>query len=129
MSSVGKSKVTVESGCRDCKKCTNSSVANLGRNTGRATAALMTGGLSEAGFLFTKKCRGCGHPLSLHQGAEARTVQPAVQVQPVPAPRTPAPTVPSGPPAGWYDDPDGGTAQRWWDGTRWTEHRTARQPG
>lgn len=26
------------------------------------------------------------------------------------------------PPAGWYDDPDGG-ALRWWDGSAWTGHR------
>lgn len=27
-------------------------------------------------------------------------------------------------PAGWYDDGTGTGAQRWWDGQRWTEHRT-----
>ena len=26
------------------------------------------------------------------------------------------------PPAGWYNDPHGSPAQRWWDGARWTEH-------
>lgn len=30
---------------------------------------------------------------------------------------------PSGPPAGFYADPDGSDQQRWWDGTQWTEHR------
>lgn len=25
-------------------------------------------------------------------------------------------------PAGWYPDPTGGQNQRWWDGTRWTDH-------
>lgn len=34
---------------------------------------------------------------------------------------------PSGPPAGWYQDPDGVPGNRWWDGTAWTEHR--QQPG
>ncbi|KUI29351.1 DUF2510 domain-containing protein [Mycobacterium sp. GA-2829] len=28
-------------------------------------------------------------------------------------------------PAGWYDDGTGTGAQRWWDGQRWTEHRTS----
>lgn len=27
-----------------------------------------------------------------------------------------------GPPPGWYTDPSGCGGQRWWDGTRWTEH-------
>lgn len=31
--------------------------------------------------------------------------------------------MPSQPPAGWYDDPSSPAAMRWWDGTRWTEHR------
>lgn len=30
-------------------------------------------------------------------------------------------------PPGWYDDPTGCGAQRWWDGQRWTDHR-APQP-
>lgn len=29
------------------------------------------------------------------------------------------------PPAGWYPDPAGGPARRYWDGARWTEHTTA----
>lgn len=30
-------------------------------------------------------------------------------------------TTPSGPPAGWYDDPDGTGRQRWYDGITWTD--------
>ncbi|PZP27079.1 MAG: hypothetical protein DI613_14545 [Kocuria rhizophila] len=58
----------VKLACRDCKKCTNSEVANFGRNAGRVTAAVMTSGMSELGFLATKTCRQCGHALSLHVG-------------------------------------------------------------
>lgn len=31
------------------------------------------------------------------------------------------------PPAGWYADPYGAAALRWWDGTRWTEHLQAQR--
>ncbi|MFF2372253.1 DUF2510 domain-containing protein [Agromyces sp. NPDC058110] len=30
--------------------------------------------------------------------------------------------VPATAPAGWYPDPSGAPAQRWWDGAAWTEH-------
>ena len=30
------------------------------------------------------------------------------------------------PPAGWYEDPDDGALQRFWDGTRWTSSRMPR---
>ena len=46
-----------------------------------------------------------------------------------PAPVEPARPVslpaPSGPPAGWYVDPESGEGQRWWDGSAWSEHRQA----
>jgi hypothetical protein len=36
----------------------------------------------------------------------------------------PPPPPSTGPPSGWYADPDSGEGLRWWDGQRWTEHRT-----
>ena len=63
----------VEMACRDCRKCTNSTIANLGRNSGRVLAAAMTLGVSEAGFLATKQCRQCNHSLSLHGGETIQT--------------------------------------------------------
>ncbi len=39
-----------------------------------------------------------------------------------PAPPPPPPPPPSLPPPGWYPDPVGPSTQRWWDGSRWTEH-------
>ena len=63
----------VQMACRDCKKCTNSAVANLGRNTGRVMAATFSLGVSELGFLATKQCRQCGHSLSLHGGETVLT--------------------------------------------------------
>jgi len=35
---------------------------------------------------------------------------------------------PPGPPPGWYPDPGGAATQRWWDGSRWTEHVQALAP-
>lgn len=34
------------------------------------------------------------------------------------------PPPPPSTPAGWYPDPSGARGQRYWDGLRWTEHRT-----
>ena len=39
-----------------------------------------------------------------------------------PAPAPPPPPPPSGPPAGWYANPENPQQTRWWDGTAWTEH-------
>ncbi|MGI8682762.1 MAG: phospholipid scramblase-related protein [Mycobacteriales bacterium] len=32
------------------------------------------------------------------------------------------------PPPGWYADPSGAAAQRWWDGRQWSEHTHQRRP-
>lgn len=32
------------------------------------------------------------------------------------------------PPAGWYENPSGGTSRRWWDGEAWTDHVEADAP-
>jgi hypothetical protein len=93
----------VTMGCRDCKKCTNSGIANLGRNSGRTGAAVFSLGMSELVMAATKNCNVCGHKLSLHRAVD--------YVQPRQAPMAVA--------AGWYDEPGTGR-RRWWDGGRWT---------
>ena len=69
----------VETGCPNCKRCTNSAAGEAGRKLARATVALSSGGLSEVARGFTRNCRGCGHKMSLHE-AQA-TAQAAVVVQ------------------------------------------------
>ncbi len=41
---------------------------------------------------------------------------------------TPPPPPAGGPPPGWYDDPWGSPAKRWWDGSQWTGHVQAGGP-
>ena len=55
--------------CRDCRKCTGSGVAVAGRNTGKAGLAVMTLGLSSLALSLRRKCRTCGHQMSLHRGS------------------------------------------------------------
>jgi len=103
----------VTTGCRDCKKCTNSGVANLGRNSGRAGAAVLTLGLSEAVMTATKNCRICGHKLSLHSG-----VDEVLAAQDRRADRAAS----KNPPAGWFPETTSGRA-RWWDGMAWGPYK------
>jgi hypothetical protein len=108
----------VLTGCNNCKRCTNSNVAELGRKQGKLWANVITMGGVAAAQAFTPDCRGCGHKMSLHdrggvpQGNTYAT--PVAVQQPFPAP----PPMP----AGWYRDPDGRPCNRWWDGIQWTHH-------
>lgn len=76
---MGRAKVYTA--CRDCKRCTNSPIADSSRSFGRKALAVYTLGSSELVFAANKKCRLCGHQMSLHRGTEATTVQPVVQIQ------------------------------------------------
>ncbi|HYY11905.1 MAG TPA: DUF4429 domain-containing protein [Kineosporiaceae bacterium] len=49
----------------------------------------------------------------------------AARHAPVAPASAPQPPVTAGPPPGWYADPDGSAQKRWWNGSRWTEHRQA----
>lgn len=123
------------SACRDCKNCTNSSIANAGRKFGRASMATMTLGMSEAAMATRKKCRLCGHQMSLHGTDQVGgAVQPTVQVQQQPqgyaGPAVPPPAPQPQPQAapGWYYPEGPGTPPRWWDGYQWHEPSTTPPP-
>lgn len=80
----------VYTACRDCKRCTNSPIADSGRSFGRKALAVYTIGASELVFAANKKCRMCGHQMSLHQGAAANTAQPVIQIQVQPSDSKPS---------------------------------------
>jgi hypothetical protein len=61
----------VDIGCRDCKRWTNSMTANAGRKAAKGMTLLMTGGMSGMVSAMRKKCRQCGHQMSLHQPEHA----------------------------------------------------------
>ena len=68
--------------CRDCKNCTNSMVVHAGRKALRGYIALSTIGMSEAALAMRKKCRQCGHQMSLHGFDQvAGLPQPLVETQ------------------------------------------------
>lgn len=69
----------VNTGCTNCKRCTNSSVAELGRRQGKLWANLFLMGLPAMAQAFTPTCRACTHKRSLH-GA-ARQMAPVVTAQ------------------------------------------------
>lgn len=56
----------MQTGCKNCKRCTNSSMAELGRKQGKFWANVMTFGSVAAVQAFTADCRACGHKMSLH---------------------------------------------------------------
>jgi hypothetical protein len=58
-------------------------------------------------------------PTSLHAPASEHATAYAAQSVYSPEQATPAPAIAA---AGWYPDPYGQTAQRYWDGSGWTEH-------
>lgn len=101
----------VETGCSNCKRCTNSGAAEFGRKQTKLWANVMTLGSVSMAQAFTADCRACGHKMSLH----AKVEQPQAPM----AQRVPPPS--ANVPAGWYPDPNGAPCTRWWDGQAWTD--------
>lgn len=98
----------VQTGCPNCKRCTNSAVGEGARKAGRAYVALATGGLSEAARAGTRNCRACGHKMSLHTPVAAVTPVPVV---------VPTPPAASAPPSlSSLASGDPRTAAEWLDG-------------
>jgi hypothetical protein len=68
--------------CRDCKNCTNSTVVHAARLTMRGALAVGTYGMTEAALAMRKKCRQCGHQMSLHGFDQVSGLpQPLVETQ------------------------------------------------
>jgi hypothetical protein len=80
----------VHTGCSNCRRCTNSAVAESGRKAGRGYMALATGGASELVRLGTRDCRACGHKMSLHSTV---TSIPQVVIAPTDSGSAPAHTL------------------------------------
>lgn len=119
----------VNGGCPGCPGCTVCRGGN-GELIGRIVWALFTGLLSEIFYLTARRCPLCRHRLRVHgyMGGLGHSVQQTVIVQQTPAATPAAPAAQAGPPPGWYADPHGGTASRWWDVAQWTEHLQGTQP-
>lgn len=110
-------------GALHCWKCGGKNFDS--KRTGRAKLAVGIGALVTKKKL---KCQLCGEynqtgnakpykePASRKHRKRERSVQAARGGATAPAPPPP----PAGPPEGWYPDPHGQAAQRWWDGSAWT---------
>lgn len=113
----------VQTGCANCKRCTNSATGEAGRKMGRAMVAMSTAGLSEMARATTRNCRACGHKMSLHDGQAGTPAgsNVTVVVQQPPPQSQPVVAAPVSVPAGWYPDPNGAPCRRWWEGYNWTD--------
>lgn len=108
----------VETGCANCKRCTNSGAAEAGRKTTKLMANLATAGIPAMAQAFTANCRACGHKMRLHDRAPAQQQAAVTVVVQQPAGvSAPPPNIPPG----YYPDPNGAPCQRWWDGQQWTD--------
>jgi hypothetical protein len=58
--------IGVETGCANCKRCTNSSAAEFGRRQAKFWLNVSLLGSPMLLQKFTPTCRACGHKMSLH---------------------------------------------------------------
>lgn len=68
---------------------------------------------------YTRSAAHSNRQMAREAKRQTRMMRTGYYANQIPPNEAPAPI---SPPPGWYADPSGQPVQRWWDGTRWTEH-------
>ena len=109
--------------CPNCKRLDQVSKADVDRSRAQETSIRAAGHDETAGVP--------GHPVTLEHAVnewasvgQAQSASADTDSALSPSGQAGHPSPPPLPAAGWYPDPAGGNAQRYWDGRQWTEHTT-----